>query len=421
MEHIIKNFDGLATNDLRKNALLIAEAGLEAIKTDKVIKDNVSLNEKILNIAGVDYDLNKYKSVKIIGFGKASCKAAYELDQILGNTISGGAVIGITEDICQNINTYKGTHPIVTAHNVELTGKIIDLVKNVTTEDLIIVLVSGGGSALLCWPMSECDQGSKLYEAFLKTGGDIEELNLVRKHISEVKGGGLTKFLYPATVVSLVLSDVPGNHMADIASGPTFKDSSTIEDAKKIIDKYNLGEYNLIETPKEEKYFENVRNIIIVSNNDALNAMSKKAEELGFKSKIITSEMYDETNEVVNIFENEANRGSVIMAGGEPKLIVTKKGGTGGRCQYTAMQMIEKIKPNQVFMAVASDGLDNGKFAGAIIDSDSMKKSNELGLKLDEALNNFDTEPFFESMGDYLLTGATESNVSDLLFIVSEK
>ncbi len=182
---------------------------------------------------------------------------------------------------------------------------------------MIIVLVSGGGSALLCCPEKECKQGMLFTIAFLKTGGTISEMNTIRKHLSLLKGGGLAKIAYPATVIGLIFSDIPGNAFENVASGPTYKDKTTVADAEKIITENNLGNFELIETPKEDKYFEKVHNFVLVSNTTAVDAMAKKAKELDLDAKIVSTELYDEVDKAFekNIFNitgsvNSSRRGA---------------------------------------------------------------------------------------------------------------
>ena len=283
----IKNFDELAITENRRLALEIAEAGLTAIGTEDVILNSIKLENNILTIQDKSFDLNNFKKIKVIGFGKCSGNAALALEKVLGDKIDMGAIVGLHKVDCKYIESFIGTHPRPTEMNITAGKRIYEIVKDSNEEDLIIVLVSGGGSALLSYPESEVAQGAKLYENALKSGQTINETNTVRKHLSLLKGGGLAKVAYPATVIGIIFSDVPGDNFSEVASGATYKDESTIADTQKIIDEYNLGEYELIETPKEDKYFEKVHNFVLVSNKTAVEAMDKKAQELGFKTKIV--------------------------------------------------------------------------------------------------------------------------------------
>jgi glycerate-2-kinase len=271
---------------------------------------------------------------------------------------------------------------------------------------------------LLCWPREECDQGQILYHRFLKSGGNIKELNIVRKHISLLKGGGLAKELYPATVVGLIFSDVPGDEYDMIASGPTYKDVSTMSDARKIIEKYNLGTFNLNETPKDDEYFNNVHNIPLVSNQLALEAMKTKAEELGFAAKILAADIYEGPKQALEKLTGAATANSAILAGGEIQLVVNTADGSGGRNLHLAMQALKIIGPNDTFIALASDGLDNSEAAGAIVDNQTIKKIKDQNLDVNDYIKRFDGLNLFKKIDEVLYTGPTEANVSDLMILL---
>ena len=425
MKRWVKNFDDLATTENRKLALEVMEAGLNAISTEKVILNSIKLENNILSIQDNIFDLSKFKRIKVVGFGKASCEAASTLEKVLGDKIKEGAVIGLNKVSCDFIETFSGTHPRPSEMNIEAGKKIYQIIEKSMEDDLIIAIVSGGGSALLCYSEEECEQGGKLYDVFLKCGKTINDLNTVRKHISPLKGGGLAQIAYPATVIGLIFSDVPGDHFEDVASGPTYQDKTTIEDAKKIIDCNNLGKFNLLETPKEDKYFKKVYNFVLVSNKIAVEAMKKKSKELNLKSKIISTDLYDEIKELLKkiFIEQKINStGSIILAAGEPKIEVNKKGGTGGRCLFMGLQAIKDkiVDENSVFIAFASDGMDNSDAAGAIIDQITYDKIKKLGINVAEALDNFDAYPVFEKSGDMIITGPTGANVSDLMIFLTK-
>lgn len=438
-EHWIKNFDELATIENRKLALEIAEAGLEAINTQKVIHSSLSLKDNILSIKGEQFDLAKFKRIKVVGFGKASCEAAFALEKVLGSKIEEGAVIGLQKISCDYIETFAGTHPRPSEVNIEAGKRIFEIADESKADDLVIAIVSGGGSALLCYPESECTQGSKLYDVFLKCGQTITEINTIRKHLSLLKGGGLAKVAYPATIIGLIFSDVPGNCFEDVASGPTYKDDSTVHQAEMIIHEHKLGEFSLVETPKDNKYFEKVHNFVLVSNKTAVEAMAVKAKELGLEPNIISTEMYDEVDEALKKIFDAAGKGQtlgiskrsdlkeptgfVILAAGEPKLEVTTKGGSGGRNLFMALRAVKEkmTDENSVLIPLASDGMDNCDAAGAIIDVDTIEKIEKLGLNLADYQARFDAYPIFQKSGDMIMTGATGANVSDLMILLTKK
>lgn len=421
-----KNFADLSTTLNRKLALEIANAGLDAIDTQGVVAKCVKLENNILNISGQDFDLSKFKRVKVVGIGKASCNAAAALEKILGGKISIGAIVDLCKIDLPHIESMVATHPRPSLASYEAGKRIYEIVENSTEEDLVIVIVSGGGSALLCYPETEYVQGIKLYDNFLEHKQTISELNTVRKHLSLLKGGGLAKLAYPATVIGLIFSDVPGDHYENVASGPTYKDMTTVAEAQAIVDKNNLGAFSLVETTKEDKYFEKVHNFVLVSNNIAVEAMAEKSKELGLPVTILGTELYDDAGQVVQkIFTtNEANEsGGVVLGAGEPSITVTKSGGKGGRTTHMALLALKMglVGPDFVFLPLASDGMDNSDAAGAIVDQNTLKKAEELHLDINDYIARFDSYNFFQKTRDMLLTGPTEANVSDLMILLTKK
>jgi glycerate-2-kinase len=419
----IKNFDELATTKNRKLALEIAEAGLTAIGTEDVILKSVKLENNILTVQDKSFDLNNFKRIKVVGFGKASCEAGLALEKVLGDKISVGAIVGLHKVECKYIETFAGTHPRPSEANIPAGKRIYEILKDSKEDDLIIVLVSGGGSALLNYPESEVAQGKMLYDNFLKSGKTINEINTVRKHLSLMKGGGLAKIAYPATIIGLIFSDVPGDNFSEVASGATYKDETTVADAQKIIDEYGLGKYDLIETPKEDKYFEKVHNFVLVSNKMAVETMAQKAKELGFKTDVVSTDLYDEVEESLNRIFNKESDNTVVLAAGEPKLVVKKEGGSGGRQLYMGLEEIKmKIVDNDsVFIALASDGMDNSDAAGAIVDKKTFENIEKLGIDVKDYLERFDAYPVFKKSGDMIMTGPTGANVSDLMILLTKK
>lgn len=421
-KNLIKNFNELATTENRKSALAIMESGLEAIDTESVILNSVLLQDNVLSILGKSFDLANFKKIKVVGFGKGSSVAALALEKILGSKIEEGAVIGLHKVDSKYIETFVGTHPKPSKINLEAGEKIYEIIKDSTEEDLIIVLVSGGGSALLCNTEDECEQGIRLYDAFLKSGKTITEINTIRKHLSILKGGGLAKIAYPATIVGLILSDIPGGNFENVASGPTYKDKTTIADAEKIITENNLGEFTLVETPKEDKYFEKVHNFMLVSNTIATEAMAKKARELNLEVNIASTDLYDEVNEAIKkIFFRKKNN-SVVLAAGEPSVVVPEDGGKGGRNLHMGLTAIKNkmIDGDSVFISFASDGMDNSDVAGAIVDKSTIEKAEKLKLDIDDYLNRFDSYNFFQKTDDMIITGPTGANVSDLMILLTK-
>jgi len=249
-------------------------------------------------------------------------------------------------------------------------------------------------------------------------------MNVVRKHLSDVKGGGLIKHLYPSTVVSIIASDVPGNDLSVIASGPTVKDESTKEQTFEILKKYNLvDKLNLSseafnETPKDEKYFQNVSNILILSNQTALNAMKEKAKNLGLEAEIYSDKFQQEAKTAGQALINKLDRKKILLAGGETTVKVLNKDGKGGRNQDLVLASFPYLSNNITIASFDTDGWDNSEFAGAIGDSLTIKKAKEENANPDEFLNNNNSYYFFEKTGDGIITGRLPSNVSDLIIVL---
>lgn len=416
--HRITNYDDLASTPMRRHALDIIEAGLEAIDTETIIRRSVSYENNELSIGDVNVGLDDVRNVHVIGFGKASCQAAQTIEGILGSRISSGLVIGNTPTSCEVITTYEGTHPRPSRKNVAHSGQMLTQINHLSDKDIVIVLVSGGGSALLCWPQTECDQGLRLYEASVHNGMSIQELNTVRKHISLLKGGGLAKLLYPARIISLIFSDVPGTEYDMVASGPTYPDKTTISDAQSIIEKYALGRFDLKETPKETKWFDRVTNIVLVSNHEALDAMASKADSLGYEPEIISTELYMEPKVLIQRMLDPSEPKTAILAGGEYRFRINGHSGKGGRNQQSVLKAMDMIGENQVFISIASDGLDNSDAAGAIADAHVREGLPEDKIK--EHLAAFDAYPILKQVEALIMTGPTQSNVSDLSLLLTE-
>jgi glycerate 2-kinase len=445
---IIKNFKSLALNKERRIALEIVEAGLSALDYEKIDFEKYlsypnekpnKLPESSDRIFGQNSGkaFGQYSGIYLIGFGKGSSKIA----DILRKKIKFKEIYVI--DVKGRY--FKGTHPLPSRKNFLFTKKIIERFQGkLTKDDLVIVLVCGGGSAMLVHPKIDLKKYIQVNQELLKSGANIYEINTIRKHLDLVKGGGLLKILYPAKVISFIFSDVPGNDLSFIASGPTVKDKTKIADALKIIKKYKLKSVkkeDLIETPKEEKYFKNVRNILALSNLTALKAMKEKAESLGFKAKILTDNLKGDVKDVAKFLfqEIKKNKEKILIAGGETTVKVKGKG-KGGRNQELVLWFLKyadlygsktdntnnknprssALDPREsayVIISLNSDGWDNTEFAGAIGDKMTLEKAEKLKLDIDKFLENNDSFHFFKKTKDGIITGRLSVNVADLIIL----
>jgi len=424
---IIKNFTQLAKTEERKLALEMIDAGLAAIDTQKIIKETISLGKNELRVGNESFSLNEIARIFVVGVGKCALSAAGALEEILGRKLSGGIVIDVRSGKLNKIKTISGDHPMPSEKNVFATDEIIELLKNTSEKDLVIFIISGGGSTLLCHPENmTCLDEAEILKYLYGSGANIKKINTVRKHISTARGGFLAKYAYPARAISLIFSDVPGDDLEFIASGPTVKDTTTVEDAKKIVDEFDLEKktglkkINLVETPKENKYFENIKNILVVSNKVALEAMREKAESAGFNAEIVTTTLSGESEdvglEIAKKLHSEKDK-TVLLYGGET-VVTSHATGKGGRAQELALSAMRVLRDNELVIAVGSDGRDNTDFAGGLCDNITKMKAGELDLVPGDYLMENKSYYFFEKTGDYIETGDTGRNVADFVIAI---
>ncbi|MGA9351542.1 MAG: glycerate kinase [Anaerolineae bacterium] len=432
----------------REQALAILSAALEAVDPVHAIKHQMSLSGETLRIGQRVYDLGRYQNIYVIGGGKAGGSMAEAVEEILGQHVTAGLVnvkygYGAETEI---IRLNEAGHPIPDAAGMAGTKQMAELARKATDEDLIICLISGGGSALMTLPTEgiTLTDVKSLTDAFLRCGATTNEINAVRKHLSQIKGGNLARLAYPAEIVSLILSDVVGNPLDVIASGPTVPDTTTFVDAYGVIEKYGLleelprpiverlqrGKKGLIpETPKEgDEVFTRTYNLIIASNEIAAEAGIAKAEELEFHSLLLSTFVEGEAREVAKVFAAVAKeilnsgrplpRPACMVAGGETTVTI-RGSGLGGRNQEMALGAALEIAGLEDVMIIplATDGTDGPTdAAGAIADGSTLRRAQEAGLSAIQYLANNDSYHFFQKLGDLLITGPTNTNVNDLTF-----
>jgi glycerate-2-kinase len=422
----IQNSSALGTTESRKIMLQVAESAYEAIDTKKAIERTCKKEGE--NFFVLDEEIPSAGRLFLFGVGKCSLEAGKALELIFGNRITDGFFIGTDEGVLTRMTYMQGTHPFPSEQNVYATKclkeKIVSL--KISELDIVLCIISGGGSVLL----GDETQMSYQNETFLmkclfEAGADIKSINTIRKHISELRGGFLAKRVYPAKVISLIFSDVPGNDTSFISSGPTALDKTTKEDAIHISEKYNilnackLSPDMFLETPKEEKYFARVKNEIIVSNEIALQAMKHTAEKLGFRAEIKSMAFEGEARELGLKMMQEvqfAPNKTVFLYGGESTVTV-RHNGKGGRNLELTLSALKEVIENTGIISIASDGHDNCDFAGALCDIISKEKTEQEGLSPDDYLEKNQSYDFFEKTGDFLLTEKTGSNVSDVVAV----
>jgi glycerate-2-kinase len=432
----------------RQAALEIFLAGIESVKPDNLIKRIIKLNRNILHIEDITLDLSLKKNIYVVGAGKASAIMAKAVESVLGSRITCGHIVtkyGHSVPL-EFMGLTEAGHPVPDENGLKGTSRIISIVDQAGEADLVICLISGGGSALLTDVPEGCTLGEMkgLNNVLLKCGANINEMNCIRKHLSGVKGGQLSKAAYPARVISLILSDVIGDPLDVIASGPTAADPTTFSEAISIIKKYKIENElpekilhilyegfgnKRAETLKEtDKVFLNTTNKIIGNNKLALQTASSKAENMGYETQIMTDRISGDVSEVAGFILRSVaitklekpGRKVCLLLGGEPTLRVTGYG-KGGRNQHLALMIAESIKGQQgiTILSGGTDGTDGPTdAAGAVVDSITSLNAAKLKLDTKQYIRNFDSYNFFKQEGGLIITGPTQTNVMDLIIVL---
>lgn len=422
--HTIQNTEQLAVTPARTSLLAIAEAGYAAIRTEAVMHDTVSRDGDTLLVSNRRYDIADYEHIYAVCIGKCAVDAAVILEQVLGDALTDGLALDVRDSKETKVfRTFVGTHPYPSETNVAHTKEILALGERAGPRDLVLVVVSGGGSTLLCAPQTHKAQDEQdVVRHLFKKGATIHELNIVRKHLSHARGGGLAAALYPAEVVGLIFSDVPGDDLSTISSGPLVPDGSTLEDAQALAQKYGLAdigfpESHLFETPKDAMYFERVRNELVLTNTTALDAMLVRARELGYRAEIRETKLQGEARDVAKKIADELHNAplrTVWLYGGETTVTITGPG-KGGRNEEFALGALVHGHDDELYLSLASDGRDNTDFAGGIADQVTRTHAQDANLKPEDYLYTNDSYAFFHSLQQGVVTGYTGSNVADLV------
>jgi glycerate 2-kinase len=422
---VIKNSDALATSTAREDALAIAEAGYTAIDIRHVIERKIHLENGHLHIDDRAYPVTNRK-VLFVGVGKCAARGGRVIEQLLGSTLTGGIVFDVsaTEDPeGSKLETFVGTHPLPSETNVRATERIMEFLSQKRADDLVIMLISGGGSVLLSLPsapMSFAEEG-ELFQALTERGAPIWDINIVRKHVSRALGGALAVAAYPAEVVSLIVSDVPGDTLGVVSSGPTVRDPSSSKDARAVLKHYSITpstKISFLETEKDGKYFKHVTNLLFLSGEDALVSMHEEARRRGYATTIMNAHFSGEAHDIGRAILKELHSSppkTALLYGGESTVTFDASAGKGGRSQEMALAVMEEIKHDELLLPFASDGQDNTEHAGAIADPISKAHMRQNHMAPSEYLKKHSSYDFFESTGDALITGPTASNVADLV------
>jgi glycerate 2-kinase len=449
-EQLIKNGETQLDQKARMLALKSLESALNAADPRQIVKSKLSLKNSTLQVSNHSFNLKKFRNIYVIGGGKASGSMAEALEELLDNRIKIG-LVNIPHDSKNKtkiIKLHQASHPIPDETGVEGTRQMMEIAEQAEKDDLIICLISGGGSSLMPLPRGEVSIVDKkeITNALLRCGATINEINTVRKHISDFKGGWLAKKAYPATVLNLILSDVVGDPLDFIASGPTVPDSTTFGDAIRVLKKHGLwsqapasirevlseGERELIpETPKaDDEAFKKVVNVVVGNNRFASLAGYERLKSDGLNTLLLSATLEGEARHVgvmlasiareVSVSGNPVSKPAGIVAGGETTVTVTGKG-LGGRNQEIALAALQKLKNinGTVVASVSTDGIDGPTdAAGAITDGKTLARAMKTGLAPEEYLANNDSYRFFSKLSDLIFTGPTGTNVNDISIIV---
>ena len=426
-------------------------AGVDRVQPDTLINKAMSFKDNCLFINDHTFRMDSFEHVFVIGAGKASALMGAAVEKILGDRITGGHIVVKYGHSCdlKNIKVTEAGHPVPDSNGFIATGSILGISVKASNDDLVICLLSGGGSALL----SDCPEGIAHKEIIefnnlmINSGASIREINTVRKHLSLVKGGYLAKAVYPATLVSLILSDVAGDPLDVIASGPTVPDPTTFKQAVDILKKYNItgsvpmGILNYLrdgsdgrrpETPKpEDPLFDKTFNILTGTNNLALEAAVKRAVEFNITAIIIDDKIEGDIRVVSDYivetalkFRNDTSvpKPVCLLFGGEPTIRVTGRG-YGGRNQHLALYCATLLSnlDGITILSAGTDGTDGPtSAAGAVVDCDTFNDAVSQKIIPDEYLLEFNSFNFFKKAGGHIITGPTMTNVMDIIVAIVE-
>jgi glycerate 2-kinase len=439
----------------REHARAIFDAGVAAADPAEATAAALRLEGEMLLVGRAEtevcrVDLSAHRRVVLIGAGKAAAPMARAVESLLGDRLDRGLIV-VKYDHGEPLDATRvveAAHPVPDKAGQEGAEATISLVDACGENDLIICCLSGGGSALLPAPAPGMTLADKqaLTQRLLECGATIEEINALRKHCSSIKGGQLARRAAPATVVSLMLSDVISERVDTIASGPLAPDATTYAECHSILERYRLSERippaalihlkkglqgEAPETPKaDDPCFTRVHHCVVADNRTVLEAASRQAEALGYRPCTLTASIQGEAREVAKVLvavAREAQRSghpvaapACLLAGGEPT--VTLRGdGIGGRCQELALAGAVAMAgcDGMVLLAVGTDGSDGPTdAAGALADGSTVARGSKMGLDASHHLDDNDAYPFFKALGDLVVTGPTRTNVMDLFCLL---
>lgn len=435
----------------------IFEQALQVVRPEPMLTSCLTLKKDVLIVGeqSLKFDLSRFKRVVVLGAGKASSEMARVLERILGPWISAGLVVtkyghGVS---CKKVKTLEAGHPVPDQNSLRAGIEFKNLITSYQDKDtLFIFLLSGGASSLLVLPEQglSLDDKMALNKLLLSCGANIYEINVLRKHVSQIKGGKLSKMAYPSSLLTLIISDVIGDPLDVIGSGPTVPDSSSWAECKAILDKYELWDQltpslrtyfeqgvkgKLADTPKSgDKFFSHVKNLIVGNNFTLLTKAAQIATDLGYNTLILSSELQGEAKEagkfLASIAKTAVKHGCpcalpcCIVSGGETTVRLGQNPGLGGRNQELALSFALDVEglDNVFLLSAGSDGTDGPTdAAGAIVDGRTIKQARSKGLNGQNFLTRHDSYSFLQAIDALLFTGPTYTNVMDIQIILGEK
>lgn len=441
------------SKNLRAELEDLAHAVLLVLRPEDLVGQALLRQGEVLLVAGQEYDLSRFRRIFLLGMGKAAVAMARGVLSVLGRRVEGGCLVTIPgcQGVVEGVEVMVGGHPLPTEESLRASQRIVEIAAGASAEDLIVVLISGGASALFEIPAPgiSLEQLVGVNRLLLGSGAPITAMNVVRKHLSSVKGGQFARTISPAKVLSLILSDVPGDDLATVGSGPTAPDPTTFKDAAEVLRRYRLWEQvspavrtrieagirgEVPDTLKPgDPLFDRVQNLIVGSGRTAAEAAAEAARERGFTPLVLTTTLQGEAREVGKFFAALARElvwfgrpvppPALLVAAGETTVTVRGKG-QGGRNQELALSFALHIEgvPGVALLALATDGRDGPTdAAGAIVDGGTAARIRAAGLDPEEALAQNDSYTALSAAGDLLMTGPTGTNVADLVILVVEK
>jgi glycerate 2-kinase len=443
----------MAALDLRASAAQLLHAALAAVDPAEAVYRHVSRSGDQMLIEQHAYALRDFEHIYLVGAGKAALPMAEALGEVLADRLRSGVIITkyhhVDRQLPDQVRVHEAGHPVPDEQSVSATRDLATLLDQVTPRDLVCCVISGGGSALMTLPAADVTLADlqATTQLLLRAGATIYQINSIRKHLDTIKGGGLARLARGAPIVTLLLSDVIGDDLSVIASGPTAPDPSTFADAWRVIEQFDLADQlpvsvrmrlergvsgDIPDTPKPgDALFDHVQTVIIGSNAQAAQAAETAARQLGFNTLLLSTQVQGEAREVakvaaaiareIAVYNRPVPKPACVILGGETT--VTVKGhGVGGRNQEIALAGALAIDgvPNVLIAAAGTDGTDGPTdAAGAIATGETVGRAQAIGLDAPAYLANNDAYHFFQGLDDLIITGPTGTNVNDLLFVLA--